>query len=110
MLNLTIFPTAKQRREMGKSPYKIQKLSLEELAKKIVNAEVLEKVMTTDQDSISITIPYAAYENLDKFVEFCKKYIPYDYNVFRTHDGCGRYEILIVDWSHIDNSLKIEGK
>lgn len=94
------FPTAKERKAMGKNSEKGKKspLKLTVVAKRFVKEKVLPEILDTEGSCVNIALPFEAYSNLDKFVEECRKIIPSDYDVERSHDGCGMYETLYVSW------------
>ncbi len=95
------FPTAKERRQddficdshpMGDY--------FKSGAEFFVELTVLPEVMKTKHYCVNIALPRIAYRDLDKFVEECKKIIPNDYIVRRSHDGCGMYDTLFVSWEN----------
>jgi hypothetical protein len=96
------FPTAKERREMTGNNSKKENgspLKFSVLAKRFVEEKVLSEILETKQSScVNIAVPVEAYNDLDKFVEECRKIIPSDYVVERSHDGCGMYDTLFVCW------------
>jgi hypothetical protein len=96
------FPTATQLRKSKKILNKKNvQIPLAKTAKRFVQEKVLPAVLEGNNgysNNINVALPWEAYSDIDGFVAECKKIIPKDYTVERSHDGAGMYDTLCVSW------------